>query len=77
MTSSASGPLADRVQDSLLSNMNKQAEEVAKYANKAELSEQDLIKFQMVSSRYSMVSQMTTNLLKNLTDAEKNIAGRM
>jgi hypothetical protein len=77
MTSSAGGPLADRVQDSLLSNMNKQAEEVAKYANKAELSEQDLIKFQMVSSRYSMVSQMTTNLLKNLTDAEKNIAGRM
>jgi hypothetical protein len=71
------GPLTDQVFGSLKSSMDKNAAEVAKFASKEELSEQDLIKFQMASSRYSTVVQMCTNLVKTLTENEKTIAQRM
>ena len=72
-----SEPLADGVQKSLFGTMDKYAEDVAMYANKELLSEQDLIKFQMASSRFNMITQLATNLVKGLTDSEKAIAQKM
>jgi len=73
----STGPLANKVKDSMFNSMNKLADEVAKYANQENLSEVDLIKFQMAASRFNTMTTLTTNLVKELTEGEKSIAQKM
>ena len=70
-------PLTDRVKGSLFNTMDKMGQEVAAFANKEQLSEMDMIKFNMAASRYSMVTNLTTNLVKERTENEKQIAQKM
>jgi len=70
-------PLANQVKGSLFNTMDKMGQEVAAFANKDQLSEMDMIKFNMAASRYSMVTNLTTNLVKELTENEKQIAQKM
>jgi hypothetical protein len=70
-------PLADRVKGSMFNSVDKLSQEVAAFANKDQLSEVDMIKFNMAASRYSMMTNLTSNLVKELTEAEKQIAQKM
>lgn len=74
---STTGPLANNVKSSMFESMDKLAGDVAQYANQQNLSEVDLIKFQMAASRYNTMTTLTTNLVKELTEGEKAIAQKM
>jgi hypothetical protein len=74
---SSTDPLANQVKGSMFNTMDKMGQEVAAFANKDQLSEMDMIKFNMAASRYSMVTNLTSNLVKELTEAEKQIAQKM
>lgn len=74
---STQGPLADKVKESMFGSMDKMSQEVAAFANQSEYSEVDLIKFNMAASRYNMVTQLTSNLVKELTESEKQVAQKM
>lgn len=71
------GPLANQVKDSMFGSMEKLADEVAGFANQENMSEVDLIKFQMAASRFNTLTTLTTNLVKELTEGEKAIAQKM
>jgi hypothetical protein len=73
---SGTGPLADQIRDSMF-NSTVSAADVAAFANNQDLSEIDMIKFNMAASRYNMITNLTSNLVKDLTDNEKWIAARM
>lgn len=75
--SASNGPLADRMSEAMFKAMNSAAEQVAEFGNKDKLSESDMIKFNMAASRYTMITNLTANLAKNLTECEKQIAQRM
>ena len=72
-----SGPMADNVKGNLFSSIDKYGKDVKMYSSKGELDEQDLIKFQMASARFNMIVQLTSNLVKEMTDTEKAIAQKM
>ncbi len=53
------------------------ADEVAKYAAKEDLSDQEMIEFNAAASKYSMLMSLTSRLIKTLTDAEQAVAQKM
>lgn len=73
----APGPPANQLNGNMFGSMGNMADEIAKFANQHSLSEADLIKFNMAASRYNLISQLTSELVKELTDGEKAIAQKL
>jgi hypothetical protein len=71
------GPLADQLKGSMFNAMDSAGAEVAQYSGKTNLSEIDMIKFNMAASRYNMMTNLTSSLVKDLTEGEKQIAQKM
>lgn len=69
--------ITSNVSESLFKTIDSKSNEVSKFANKENLSESDMIKFNMAASKYSMMVTLTSNLVKNLTDTEKQVANKM
>lgn len=69
--------LTDKMTNSLIDSVNSRMSDVEKFANKTNLSETDMIKFNLAASKYSMMVTLTSNLVKNLTDTEKQVASKM
>lgn len=66
--------LMNNIQNSMFSSLQTDQSQIAQMSNKKNLSDQDMIKFQMDASRYSTELSMTSNLLKTLSDNQKSIA---
>lgn len=72
--------IANTSYDAMEKTLGNMSQEIEKFASRGAddpLSETDMIKFNMVASRYSSMVNLTSGLIKNLTDTEKQVANKM
>lgn len=69
--------MSNSVSNSLFSTIQAKSNDVAEFSQKENLSETDMIKFNMAASKYQMMVSLTANLVKNLTETEKQVANKM
>lgn len=69
--------MSNSVSNSLFSTIQAKGNDVAEFSKKDNLSETDMIKFNMSASKYQMMVSLTANLVKNLTETEKQVANKM
>lgn len=69
--------MSNSVSNSLFSTIQAKSNDVAEFSKKENLSETDMIKFNMAASKYQMMVSLTANLVKNLTETEKQVANKM
>ncbi len=62
---------------SMTSSIDSLSAEIAAFASKDELSEADMLEFNMLASEYSMMMSLASGLIKTLTDAEQSVAQKM
>ena len=58
-------------------SIDKLSEQLATFASKDNLSETDMIQFNMQASEYSTMMSLTSGLIKTLTEAEQSVAQKM
>ncbi len=63
--------------ESMTKSIERVAEEIAAFAASDSLEEEDMIKFNMLASQYSVMMSLTSGLVKTLTDAEQSVAQKM
>lgn len=69
--------ITDTTATNMFATIQSKSDEVAQFANKTSLSETEMIQFNMAASRYSNMVSLASNLVKNLTDTEKQVANKM
>ncbi|WP_290922184.1 hypothetical protein [Halodesulfovibrio sp.] len=69
--------MSNSISNSLFSTIKAKSNDVAEFSKKENLSETDMIKFNMSASKYQMMVSLTANLVKNLTETEKQVANKM
>lgn len=69
--------VAQKALDSMSTSITGMSDQIAEYANKTELSEQDMLQFNLLASEYSTMMSLASGLIKTLTDAEQSVAQKM
>ncbi len=69
--------IAKSALDSMGKSIDKLSEQLATFASKDNLSETDMIQFNMQASEYSTMMSLTSGLIKTLTEAEQSVAQKM
>ncbi len=69
--------LANSALDSMTGSINDLSTQIAEFSNKSELSETDMIEFNMLATEYSTMMSLASGLIKKLTEAEESVAQKM
>lgn len=69
--------IAHNALNSMSGSITDMSNEIAAYANKDQLSEQDMLEFNLLASEYSTMMSLASGLIKTLTDAEQSVAQKM
>lgn len=69
--------IAHTALNSMSGSITDMSNEIAAFANKDQLSEQDMLEFNLLASEYSTMMSMASGLIKTLTDAEQSVAQKM
>ncbi len=63
--------------DSMSGSIEDLSAQIATFASKDQLSETDMIEFNMLAAEYSTMMSLASGLVKTLTDAEQSVAQKM
>ncbi len=76
-TTSAYADTSFKTVSSAIKTTQKTISDFEKKAKSGSMSEVDMIEFNMAASRYSTMVSLSSGLIKNLTDTEKQVANKM
>ncbi len=69
--------LANSALNSMTGSIDDISSQIAEFSNKSDLSEADMIEFNMLATEYSTMMSLASGLIKKLTEAEEGVAQKM
>ncbi len=63
--------------NSMTGSIEDLSAEIAAFSSKENLSETDMIEFNMLATEYSTMMSLASGLIKTLTEAEQSVAQKM
>ncbi|MDR2161738.1 MAG: hypothetical protein LBO77_06340 [Desulfovibrio sp.] len=77
MSQSVGGQYSQATLTNVLTPIDTAKSNLDTYANKTELTEKEMIEYNLAASKYSTMVSLASGVVKNISDTEKQVANKM